>query len=320
MRVELDISQSLLPQFRLGLSVSSPTRPDCLVMREEFGTGDMELVALPDGIEFYHYTSIMKEPLQIASTNPEGSPWVGLNINLAETDLRRMVGNDELVIHRSRPSGILVHTPGSQIEGTNDVNLRFESVFIRLHRDFFKAYSAGGFAALYSEHGVILFEDLDYQSETLLREIIRSKTDRLYVHAKLLEFIRLFLGKIEAREQGSVDVRLHSDEIQALFRAAAALRNSIASKPPSISELAKLTHMGTTKFKSSFRAVFGVAPIQYHHKIKMEYAKNQLLLGDKSPSDLSYELGYSHPSKFSAAFKNHFDILPSRVQGAQPRL
>jgi len=51
--------------------------------------------------------------------------------------------------------------------------------------------------------------------------------------------------------------------------------------------------------------------MQYHHKIRMEYAKSSIVQKHKTSSEIAYELGYAHPSKFTRAFKNYFGEVPS---------
>ena len=69
--------------------------------------------------------------------------------------------------------------------------------------------------------------------------------------------------------------------------------------------------MGTTKFKVLFKQLFGNAPRQYRNKIRMEYAREELVARRKTPTEMSHELGYSHPSNFTIAYKKYFDKLPS---------
>lgn len=71
--------------------------------------------------------------------------------------------------------------------------------------------------------------------------------------------------------------------------------------------------MGVTKFKESFKLVFGLAPLQYRNRIRMEYAREELMHQRKTASELSYELGYAHPSNFTATFKQYFGKLPSAI-------
>jgi len=95
--------------------------------------------------------------------------------------------------------------------------------------------------------------------------------------------------------------------------AAAHLRNPLASTVPSLAELAETARMGITKFKTTFKQVFGTPPIQYHRKIKLEYARQELTTQRKTATELSYELGYSHPSKFTTAYKKQFGVVPSQA-------
>jgi len=316
MKISLDISENLLHQFRrlFGASDEGDTGLD---MNPEIGTGRMTLSEFPDGLEFYHYWSTPKQRLNFTSTNPASSHWYGLMVNLDDAELVRTSGAREVAIQRSLPAGMLLYPPGSTVTGVTPPRRRSESVFIRFHRDFLNAYRRSNFDSPCAVDGAVLYEDLDYRSETLLRDVIRLQSDTLAAHAKLMGFMSIFLDKIEARDAAHDVDSFHPEDLKGVFRAAAALRDPTAHEVPSVPELAKLAQMGVTKFKNAFRAVFGVAPIRYHHKIRMEYARDELLARRKSPSELSYELGYSHPSKFTTAFKKRFKVLPSQVHGAR---
>jgi AraC-like DNA-binding protein len=320
MKIMLDISQNILEQFRCLFGTSCDGESDSLEMSPEVGVGQMELIAFPGQLEFYHYWSTLKQTLTITSTNPDSSKWYGLIINLSNAEVVKSVGATEISIQRLLPSGMLLYPPDSIVRGTSQPDQRSESVFIRFHQSFLEMYFSTGIDLLRQSSGSVLYEDLDYLSETLLRELIQSKSDKLAAHSKALSFMRTFLDKIEARGTAKKVEKWHPDDLRGLYRAAATLRNPVASAVPSVRELAELAQMGDTKFKTVFRAVFGVAPLQYHRKIRMEYARDALLAGARSPSDLSYELGYSHPSKFTAAFKKRFKQLPSQVRGTQVRL
>ena len=104
---------------------------------------------------------------------------------------------------------------------------------------------------------------------------------------------------------------MHSEDLKKLFVAAAHLRNPISKDTPSIEELATIAQMGKTKFKRLFKQLFGSAPFQYRNKIRMEFAKEDLLSGKTTPTEMSYTLGYAHPSNFTAAYKKYFNELPS---------
>lgn len=319
MKIALDVTQNLLEQFRRIFGAVEKGETSSLEMNPEVGAGRMDLLTFPGQLEIYHYWGRLRQPLDFTTTNPESSPWYGLNINLSDDELLRKIGGTEVAIQRHLPSGMLLYPPGCSVRGVSEAGQRLESVFIRFHRDFLAEYSAADFESLPLVGGPVLYEDLDYQSEAMLREILVAKSERLAAHAAALSFMGMFLDKLKARGSDRVAEQLDPQDLKGLFAAAAALRDPLARSVPSIDELAELARLGATKFKTSFRAVFGVAPHRYHHKIKLEYARDELLARRKRPSELSYELGYSHPSKFTAAFKKHFDQLPSQVRGRSVR-
>jgi AraC-like DNA-binding protein len=91
------------------------------------------------------------------------------------------------------------------------------------------------------------------------------------------------------------------------------LRNPTKNDIPSVEELASMANMSLTKFKNAFKQVFGKPPYTYRHRIRMEYAHQMLVKGNMSPTQLSFKLGYTHPSNFTAAYKKHFGKLPSEA-------
>ena len=89
------------------------------------------------------------------------------------------------------------------------------------------------------------------------------------------------------------------------------LRDPLSNNTPSMQELAEKSGMGATKFKTLFKQVFGKPPFEYRKKIRMEYAREQIQVHGKTPSELSYELGYTHPTNFTLAYKKEYGVLPS---------
>ena len=147
--------------------------------------------------------------------------------------------------------------------------------------------------------------------ETSMKGIMESNGNKIRANVYLMQFLADVTEKLKNRELPSKYEHLHPADVKGLFLASAHLRNPVAQDIPSIKVLAGIAGMGTTKFKATFNQVFGKAPIQYHQKITFDYAKDELKRKGKSVSELSYELGYSHPSKFTSAFKKIFGIVPS---------
>lgn len=282
-----------------------------LTLPANFGTGQMELSVFPNQIELYHLKCNVHEVVEMQSTNPKHSEWLLFNINLSNSAVKKTVNNQEINFQKFLPSGILFYTPDTNVFSSNPKNLDFEIVLIRIHKDFFKQFDSDTIFNLRHSENAIIYEDLDYNLESVLSSVLQHKANKIRANAFLMQFLADIIDKLKSRELPSNYEHLHPLDLKGLFMASAHLRNPLAPNIPSVKQLAEIAGMGTTKFKTTFKQVFGKAPIQYHKKIKFDYAKRELESKRKSASELSYELGYSHPSKFTSAFKKIFGNVPS---------
>lgn len=64
-------------------------------------------------------------------------------------------------------------------------------------------------------------------------------------------------------------------------------------------------------FTSSFSAATGLAPYAYFTLRRMEYAKQLLNNELLSITEITLYVGYTNPSKFSAAFRRIYGVSPS---------
>ena len=309
MDFKIDINKNILKQFSKQLSVDISN--NALQTPMDFGKGGIELINFPHDIELYHVNFNLNNPTTLQSFNPENSDWILLNINLSKSALTKTVNNEELNFQKFLPSGILFYTRNTKVFSQSPANIDFEVILIRIPRDFFTEYEAELLKNLQSSQNAILYEDLNYKMEKALLNTIATKKNKIRAFSFLMQFLADLIDKFNLRDtEGNYD-HLHPNDIKGLFMSAAFLRDPLAKHIPSITELAEIAGMGTTKFKNTFKQVFGKAPIQYHQSIRFGYAREELENKRKTPSELSYELGYSHPSKFTMAYKKMFGELPS---------
>lgn len=80
-----------------------------------------------------------------------------------------------------------------------------------------------------------------------------------------------------------------------------------------IEELAFLCNMSTSTFQRHFTKVFNCTPGKYLTDRRMEKARELLLL-DKRPSEIFFDLRYQSLSSFSTEFKKHFGMSPKQFQ------
>jgi len=208
---------------------------------------------------------------------------------------------------------MLFYTPQTKVYSLSLPNTVFEIALIRFPKSFLADYLSTDLANLQNAQKAIIYEDLDNESEQLLVQALQPTANKLKRHSQLLHLLGIFFDKLLRRKKEDNYHNLHPTDLKNLFIAAAKLRNPLIQQIPSIEQLAKIAGMGSTKFKNCFKQVFGNPPIKYHQKIRMEYAQKELQGHQKTISEISYELGYSHPSKFTVAYKKQFNQLPSQV-------
>lgn len=81
-----------------------------------------------------------------------------------------------------------------------------------------------------------------------------------------------------------------------------------------IEELSKKYLINTSSLKSTFKAVYGMPVATYMKEYRMKIAVDLLIHSTASISDIANQLGYETQSKFSKAFKDVMNMLPSEYR------
>ena len=306
MNIIIDIQQNLSVQFIEYFDMKLLNGD--YTMNPRFGNGAMNMIEFPSKLEFYHFKKCNYNiPIHMKSINPIDTDWFLFHVNLSNFKQTKHIEGSVIEFHKHSPIGVIIYGPGIEIETEFQPNQVVEVASFRLHRSFLQFY----FGKEIQIEDKVSYEDLDFQLEELLRLALLNMNNKMSCHKYVLEFLTLFITKLQRRKSNKKKLNLHSDDIKSLFIASSYLRNPSEKKIPLIQELAAIANMSPSKFKSSFKQLFGTSPKQFHHKIRMEYAKDELVAKRKTPTDLSFEFGYSHPSNFTSAFKKYFNELPS---------
>ncbi|MDY2588114.1 helix-turn-helix transcriptional regulator [Winogradskyella aquimaris] len=303
MKITLDIGRDLKEQFRRVVN------SDNFEKDSGYSYDKIKLIKFPDHTEFYHFEPIEHNtPVYMTSTNSKNSEWYLIHMNIGADMQLKKTTNQPMVNHRFVPAGILLYCPGIEIKTNFPMGHRSELASIRIPKHFLDNYYESPFI---KDGQLLVYEDMEYGIENKIRAAIKAMNNKLKCHVLILEVIEHLFNKIKYNSSKSNVIALHNEDINNLLVASELLKNHLSRNIPSIKELAMIAKMSPSKFKVSFKQFFGRAPHQYHFKIKMEYARNELRMGNKTPVELSYELDYSHPSNFSSAYKNYFNTLPS---------
>lgn len=89
------------------------------------------------------------------------------------------------------------------------------------------------------------------------------------------------------------------------------LRKNYA-KPLHMDELASLAHMGVSTLHHQFRALTCMTPLQYQKQIRLQTARELMLMDDLDAASAAFAVGYGSVSQFSREYSRHFGLPPMR--------
>lgn len=88
-------------------------------------------------------------------------------------------------------------------------------------------------------------------------------------------------------------------------------------RSPGLQELAELLGTNTKRLNASFKAYSGLTVYEYLREERMKEARELLVSSDVSISDVADRVGFSSSANFSTAFRERFDVSPSRFRKEQ---
>jgi transcriptional regulator GlxA family with amidase domain len=113
------------------------------------------------------------------------------------------------------------------------------------------------------------------------------------------------------------------DQSQRTAKAVAWIRSHYA-KPLRVEELAEIAGMGVSTFHHHFRAMTAMSPVQYQKQLRLQNARNRMLVDGLDAASAAYEVGYESASQFNREYSRFFgqppmrDVRTLRSPGAAP--
>ena len=153
---------------------------------------------------------------------------------------------------------------------------------------------------------------LAFVAKSLLDNPYRQGIRLLYAEAKASEVL---CEVVSAAAVASTTVRALTSEHEA--RQMELARRKLAtdlSAPTRISDIARAIGMSESKLTRVFKECFGVTLFDYRLECRMRYALDLLRCKRMPVTQVSYAVGYRHPTSFAAAFQDFFGFPPSRAR------
>lgn len=142
---------------------------------------------------------------------------------------------------------------------------------------------------------------------------VQASMEKLYLKAKIYELLSLYF---QPKEDATNNCPfLEQEENVEKIRKAKAIILERMSEPPTLQALAEEVGLPTHYLKDGFKQIYGDTVFNFLWEYKMEYARRKLDTKKYNVSEVAYEVGYSTPSHFIAAFKKKFLITPKKYMG-----
>lgn len=163
--------------------------------------------------------------------------------------------------------------------------------------------------AKFCNTGSAVFISRNEQSESIFSEFYGQPENIIlpYQKIKTIELL-LYLSKLEFTANIQIDA-FKTEQIEIIRKIHDHLTSQI-HKRITIEELSRIYLMNPTTLKNAFKSVYGNSIATHIKEHRMEYAAKLLRESEKSIAEIAQAVGYDSQSRFSAAFKGYFNILP----------
>ena len=160
------------------------------------------------------------------------------------------------------------------------------------------------------------FETPENPFFAIIRDILSECSEKQYcyysrVHALftdlLIRTVRLFRSNTLASET-------NSQKNAEILSAVKSYIDEHFAENLNLDRLTRLSFMQKSYFLHSFKKAFGISPMKYLNRVRIEHAKLLLLRSDKSVTEIAREVGFSNPTYFSEMFLKSVGIPPTEYR------
>jgi transcriptional regulator GlxA family with amidase domain len=84
------------------------------------------------------------------------------------------------------------------------------------------------------------------------------------------------------------------------------------AKPLRVEDLANIAGMGVSTLHHHFRALTAMSPLQYQKQLRLQAARERMLMDDLDAASAAFEVGYESASQFNREYSRFFGQPPMR--------
>ena len=144
---------------------------------------------------------------------------------------------------------------------------------------------------------------------------LHSSLEKLYTKGKVYELISLYFHKSDGDGANSCPFLEDEANVEKVQNAKKILIENM-TEPPTLQELSNEINLPIQHLKDGFKHIYGETVFAFLLNYKMEYARRLLVTKKYNIAETSFEVGYSTPSHFIAAFKKKFGTTPKKYMNS----
>ncbi|MEJ7588533.1 MAG: AraC family transcriptional regulator [Ferruginibacter sp.] len=156
---------------------------------------------------------------------------------------------------------------------------------------------------------------INARQQRLMDEVLNIPPDHpypgIFIRSRILRIMDKLLENFLQIDISESPEHINEDDFITLQKIETILTSCYDKNFPGIEKLSRLSLMSESKLKKLFKQSFGMGLYEYFQKNRLHRAKEQIVSGKFSISEVGARLGYQNLSNFSAAFRKEFNCLPS---------
>jgi len=145
----------------------------------------------------------------------------------------------------------------------------------------------------------------------LFQSTIKGPARQVFEKAKAYEILALFFNKEEGKDVEQCPFLNDEENVERIRQAKKILIQKMTS-PPTLKELSREIGLNEYRLKEGFKNIYGKTVFQFLNDYRLDAARHMLDSGKLKVNDAAYQIGYTNPSHFIAAFKKKFGVTPKK--------
>lgn len=139
---------------------------------------------------------------------------------------------------------------------------------------------------------------------------ISQTSEQLYYRAKTLELLSLYFSTKRPNTE-SCPFLNDQETVRKIKHAKEHLLKNLES-PPSLKALARFAGLNEYQLKVGFKEIYGNTVYGYLLDHKLDHSRALLDKGKYQVNEVAYQIGYTNPSHFIAAFRKKYGVTPKK--------